>query len=605
MEQNLASRKKYSSVAAVSLTSFALPKTRLSPRLKVNGALRRGLLGVALLSGLLSSSAVAHKSRHALSPTLGSPTPGGPTLGGPRVSEVDARHAIQLRPINSTTNTASNVVPSNFVDGSHDSGDTHRPAQPSASPGLSDKEGNAAPSSQPLPIDLGAIRRLKVANELIGDTPLRVANLDVLAPIVPELQRIGAYASHASLRNLPGNPNTPTQDKFFQINLPNSPPIVLTVGKETAYINNVPQQLRAAPLVIKDKIWLPIFSLAPLLGAATRLEPDGTLHLNPTVQSVELFPVKDTVALTIKTSAPIQPGQVLMGTMDDPPKLYLDFTGYSMGFDAGNSSYERVVSKGLGTVQRVRAGIFQSFPDITRVVLDLKGGMKGVAQPMPDKTLFAFILVPPGGSAPPPATPPTTPVMSAAPTGPNSLRGLTIVVDAGHGGDDFGALGAHSQEKFFNLDIARRVRSNLMARGANVLMTRDGDYFVTLQGRVDFANSRKADLFFSVHINSFHASSSGTATYFYTTPSLVLAQEVNKELVKATGLKDRGIYQERLFVTRKTLMPSVLTECAFISNPTEEALLLKPQWRDRVAQGMAQGIANYVKHYMHQPSIAG
>ncbi|MBV9864474.1 MAG: N-acetylmuramoyl-L-alanine amidase [Abitibacteriaceae bacterium] len=556
--------------------------------------LLRNLRGASLfLLGLIVSNstigpAQAEKAGHA--------------LGGPLMNVVDPRNAVRVRPVSS--DTGSSPAQSTATRTPYQTQSGNRLAQ-AKGPGTSDKEGNTAPSAQPLPIDLGAIRRLKVAGELVGDTPMRVANLDILAPIVPELTRIGAYATHAAVNNLPGNPNTPTEDRIFQINLPSGPPIVLTVGKETAYINNEPQQLRAAPLVIKDKIWLPIFSLAPLMGASTRLEPDGTLHLNPTVQSVELFPVKDMVALTIKTSCPIAPGNVLMGTLDDPPKIYLDFQGYSMGFDAGNSSYERVVSKGLGVVDKVRAGVFQSFPDITRVVLDLKKDMKGVSQPLPDKTLFAFILVPPGRDAPSTVTTaiPASAVTDTVANG--SLRGLTIVVDAGHGGGDLGATGAKSREKDFNLDIARRVRNNLMARGANVLMTRDGDYFVTLQGRVDFANSRRADIFFSVHINSFQPASNGTATYYYTAPSLALAREVQKELAEATGLKDRGVYQERFFVVRKTLMPSVLTECAFISNTTEEALLLNPTWRERVARGMTQGIVNYVQHYVRTPGVAG
>ena len=125
-------------------------------------------------------------------------------------------------------------------------------------------------------------------------------------------------------------------------------------------------------------------------------------------------------------------------------------------------------------------------------------------------------------------------------------------------------------------------------------MTRDGDYFIPLQGRTDFANSRRADLFVSVHIDSFRASSSGTTTYFYAGTAQPLAREVHKELIKATGLTSRGIKQARFFVIRKTAMPSVLTEIAFITNPREEALLMNANWRAKVANGLAQGITNYV-----------
>jgi N-acetylmuramoyl-L-alanine amidase len=390
------------------------------------------------------------------------------------------------------------------------------------------------------------------------------------------------------------NPNTPTEDQSFQINLPQGDPIVLTIGKSLAYIRQSELPLRAAPLVINGKIWLPIFSLAPMLGAATRLDPEtGTLHVNPTVQSVELFSAKGYTVMTIKASAPLRAGSVLMGTMDDPPKVYFDFQGFSMGFDAFNSTGERIVSGGLGPVERARAGMFESFPDKTRVVLDLKKTMKTVVQPLPDKTLFAMVLVPPGSSARPDFSDP-----QPRPTGLNdTLRGVTIVVDAGHGGHDSGARGAKSIEKNHALDISKRLRNNLVARGATVLMTRETDNFISLQSRVDFANSRRADIFLSVHINSFRPTSAGTETFFYTGHSAALAREVHQELAQATGLPNRGVSQARFYVIRNTWMPSILTETAFISNPKEEALLMNPAWREKIAKGMAQGVANYVTRY--------
>ncbi|MDQ3815433.1 MAG: N-acetylmuramoyl-L-alanine amidase, partial [Armatimonadota bacterium] len=320
--------------------------------------------------------------------------------------------------------------------------------------------------------------------------------------------------------------------------------------------------------------------------------------LNPTVQSVELFPFKGMLAMTIKTSAPLRSRVPLMGTIDDPPKIYFDFPGYSVGLDAANSITERVVSDGLGDVQRVRVGLFQTFPDTTRVVLDLKKPMTAMRQSLPDNTMFAVVIFDPNESGRPTIPPPPGPWNG-------SLSGFKIVVDAGHGGHDLGAKGARSREKDHTLDIARRLRDKLENRGATVFMTRDNDYFVPLQGRVDFANSRKADIFFSVHINSFRSGSTGTETFYWTAHSYMLAREVQNELVKATQLKSRGISQARFFVIRKTWMPSVLTETCFISNPQEEKLLVDPKWRDRVASGMAQGIVNYFQRYVRPSGDLG
>jgi N-acetylmuramoyl-L-alanine amidase len=481
---------------------------------------------------------------------------------------------------------------------SQDTSKSTRLAQSAAS---GDKDADSASEALgPPPIPLEVIRRLKVAGQSVPDGPTRVGNLDILAPLVPYMERLGARVTRAATANLPGNPNTPSQDQFFQINLPgDAPPIVLAIGSATAYINGNEQPLRTAPLVIRGQIWLPVFSLAPLVGAATRIASDGTLHINPTVQSVELFPVKGTLVLTVKTSAPLPADNPLMGTLEDPPKLYLDFPNFSMGFDATNSRAERVVTAGSGDVMRVRAGLFEDFPDTTRVVLDLRKPLRGVAQPLPDKTLFALVLTPPTESAAH-----VTAETVVNPVSDKLLSGITIVVDAGHGGHDTGARGAHSQEKDQALDIALRLASHLRGYGANVLLTRSDDTFISLQGRVDFANTRNADIFFSVHINSFQSNSTGTETYYYTSQSRTLAQEVHKELVKATGLRDRGIQTARFFVIRKTRMPSILTESAFISNPREEVKLMDPNWRERVAQGMTRGILNYAAKYM-RPGTSG
>ena len=473
-----------------------------------------------------------------------------------------------------------------------------RLAQSSANVGPSNSLGasEASAAQGALPIDLGQVRRIAIAGTSLDDAPMRVGNLDILAPFVEQLSGLGASASRVSLANIPGNANTPSEDQSFQINLSQGSPIVLTLGKAVAYIDQQPQPLRAAPLNINGKIWLPIYSLAPLMSASPRLAPDGTLQLNPTILSVELFPVRDTTVLTIKASAPIKPGGVLMGVMDDPDKIYLDFPGYSMGFDASYSTNEKVISGELNDVARVRGGLFKKFPDTTRVVLDLKKGMRGAMQPLPDKTVFALLLSPKG------QTLNTDPVPATLNLPQGSLRGLTIVVDAGHGGHDNGARGNKSSEKNHTLDISRRLRTYLQSRGANVLMTRDSDEFISLQGRCDFANTRNADIFISVHINSFRANSTGTETYYYTGQSVMLAREVHKELLKATGLRDRGVIQKRFFVVRNTNMPSILTETCFISNPGEENRLLQPAFRDQVARGMAQGIQNYADKYISKSS---
>jgi hypothetical protein len=225
-----------------------------------------------------------------------------------------------------------------------------------------------------------------------------------------------------------------------------------------------------------------------MLGAAVRLDPsDGTLHVNPTIQSVELFSAKGYTVMTIKASAPLRPGGALMGTMDSPPKVYFDFQGYSMGFDAFNSTGERIVSAGLGSVEKARAGMFESFPDKTRVVLDLKSRMNAVVQPLPDKTLFAIVLVPPGRSAAPERD-----ECQTASYGPEGS--VARHYDCGGCRSWRPRFGRTRQQERGEIAYARyrqALAQQSGGAGATVLMTRETDNFISLQGRVDFANSRR------------------------------------------------------------------------------------------------------------------
>lgn len=462
----------------------------------------------------------------------------------------------------------------------------------------------------PAPFDLGKIKRMQIGNYSLREQPLRVGNLDVLAPLVEELPMVGATVTSADPRNVPAGKRIQGA-QYFQINLPRGAPIVLSAKSSTAYVDGNEITLRAAPLVIDRQIWLPVFSIAPLMGAATRLNPQGTLYLSPTIQSVELFPVNDTIAVTIKASMPVPQNAYKITKIGGAnAKTLIEFDGFSMGFDAGNSTMERLVAPGRANVKGVRAAQGDFFPDKTRVVIDYKSSMDAMIQKVSDPTIFALVLTPPAQSPviipdetfiplPPVADPaqPTAPIANTTPLR-KPLQGLTIIVDAGHGGHDSGAPGRKSKEKDHTLDISRRVQRYLIERGANALLSRSNDTYITLQGRVDFAQSRNADMFISIHMNSSNSSASnGTETFYYTPKSSFLAREIHSEFVAATGRKSRGVSRARFYVIRKTTMPSVLLECAFVSNPTEENIALSSAWRERLAQGVTRGVINYVEKY--------
>lgn len=179
-----------------------------------------------------------------------------------------------------------------------------------------------------------------------------------------------------------------------------------------------------------------------------------------------------------------------------------------------------------------------------------------------------------------------------------------IVIDPGHGGSDAGSLRGAYAEKNYNLDISKRLRDILVTRGWNVIMTRDADRDVygpfasahdELQARDDVANLRGARLFVSVHTNAFvNAGPHGATTFYYKPGDVAVAQAISRRIGVEGGIKNDGIVQDKLYVLHHSNMPAALVETAFISNPDDFALLQSAQWRQQMAQAIADGIADYM-----------
>jgi N-acetylmuramoyl-L-alanine amidase CwlD len=191
------------------------------------------------------------------------------------------------------------------------------------------------------------------------------------------------------------------------------------------------------------------------------------------------------------------------------------------------------------------------------------------------------------------------------PMPPAAANPRLIVLDPGHGGSDVGAQHNGVTEKDVTLDIALRLRSVLIARGWTVRMTRDNDRDVyapndsahdELQARCDVANNAGARLFVSIHANSFTSTAlSGTTTYYYKGVDLALAQAVHRHLIGDLGTRDDGVRKENFYVIHHTAMPAILVETAFISNPSDAALMRSPEFLQRVATAIANGVADYAK----------
>jgi N-acetylmuramoyl-L-alanine amidase len=226
-----------------------------------------------------------------------------------------------------------------------------------------------------------------------------------------------------------------------------------------------------------------------------------------------------------------------------------------------------------------------------------------------------------------------------------------IVIDAGHGGHDTGTIGPTGlMEKDLCLDVALRLGKIIQQRlpGADVVYTRSDDTFIPLEERTHIANEARADLFISIHANSSHDHQArGIETYYLNLKGSPDAMEVASrenatanesihdldDIVKKIArsekidesrefasdiqdslskriqkqykpVKDRGVRKAPFVVLIGADMPSILTEISFLSNPADEQLLKKPEHRQRVAEGLYQGVADYLQSLNSMTGIA-
>jgi N-acetylmuramoyl-L-alanine amidase len=179
------------------------------------------------------------------------------------------------------------------------------------------------------------------------------------------------------------------------------------------------------------------------------------------------------------------------------------------------------------------------------------------------------------------------------------LRGLTIAIDPGH--PPVGATGPTGLwEPVPTLAVGLKVRDMLQARGVNVLMTRTTADPVDLNLRPTMARRANANALVSIHLNAIPDGmnpyrSEGTATYHYWMHSQPLASATQQALVAQLSLPDKGVRRENFALVRPTWMPAILCEGAFIIMPDQEAALQTPEYQERYARGIVDGLDRYFR----------
>lgn len=322
--------------------------------------------------------------------------------------------------------------------------------------------------------------------------------------------------------------------------------------------------------------------------------------------------------------------------LSDPSILILDLHPVTLS----NTAKSRAEAGALP----IQVAITQASAQQVRIVLDMEGvtSVSLMKLSKPDRLVVDYLAksAAPVTTAKPTITLPPVSRQITASEQQARLDIHTIVLDPGHGGKDSGAVGRDGlTEKEIALDVALRLRDLLRKRlGKTVMMTREKDEFIELDDRAKFANGHKADLFVSIHINS-HPKRTvrGIEMYHFgiasdrramdvaarengdridhaqdfvgmikadlalskrIEDSQNLAWETKISIVNLVGAQydtdDHGVKTAPFYVLRYTAMPSILAELAFISNPAEERYLRQPAFRQKAAEGLFEGIRNYL-----------
>ncbi|MGZ9585773.1 N-acetylmuramoyl-L-alanine amidase family protein [Paenibacillus marinisediminis] len=172
----------------------------------------------------------------------------------------------------------------------------------------------------------------------------------------------------------------------------------------------------------------------------------------------------------------------------------------------------------------------------------------------------------------------------------------TIVIDAGHGGEDPGAEGVSGKyEKEYTLALAEEVYRLLKKEAMfEPHMTRSDDTFIELEDRAAYANRLNADVLISIHGNTFEDSSvHGMETYYYADDSVLLAYTIHQRLVKSVDFNDRDVRKKDWRVLTHSQVPAVLVEVGYLTNGSEEANMFNKTWQNRTAEAIVTGLKEY------------
>lgn len=498
----------------------------------------------------------------------------------------------------------------------------------------------------------GDVYSLVINGNKLENLPLNpiIFNDRAVVPVREVFEALGATVNYVASNN--------TVEVYY-----GSQTVILTIGTDTAMVNGeekvIPDGV-GAKLIAKwgdyPKTMVPVRFISESIGLEVGYDGEKKMisvtdknALNPTVTPIPgqgdakltsklinmSYNIGDSV-ITVTVNADSAVNRVSKASKTASGTVYADIFGAKNTLKTRTDIGEECIMKAIRVGQH---------DDYTRIAIDTENVEKYTVELSSDKKTVTFKLsADPSADFGTPAPVPTPPVSAPAipsivptteptptPTPMTYDARKIVVIDAGHGGRDPGASGhlmteqekqayfaaleseedilstmspgsaGKIDEKDVALIVAHKVKTNLEDNGIEVILTRSGDTYPTLDERPELANQQGAVIFVSIHLNSTVSPVTGAKgiEIYYSTQnndnelgitSKLLAETVLECVIDATNARERGVKSGNLLVNRKCRMPSALIELGFMNNPVELELMIDETYQDKLAAGIARGI---------------
>jgi len=413
--------------------------------------------------------------------------------------------------------------------------------------------------------------------------------------------------------------------------------VILVIGKNKATVNGKSKELDVPAKLISDRTMVPVRFISETFEYNVDWDNKNRRVIieekeTPMIEKISLEETKNDNLLNVTMSSYTEPD---IFTLKDPYRIVLDFKGYK--FNGADES----IDADTPFVKNVRYAVNDGF---YRIVVECEG-KQPYEYVQTGENDFSLII----------GTPDTKVDKEKdddddkddekdddkdkdkndredsddedeerdTPKKPASIDEVVVVIDAGHGGKDSGALGRdeegeiiydedgeiYIQEKDINLIVAKKVYECLKEEGINVVLTRSKDVFLELRDIADKANDEEATVFVSIHCNSVDGISTAEGVevlYFdkesdadYGISSKKLADNILEEIVDSVDTVDRGLKERPgLAVLKWTEMPAALVELGFVTSANDQERLLNKKWREKTAEAISDGIIKSLKQLL-------